>query len=681
MATYKVKSGDTLGKIAKQYGVKYQDITGYRSGNPDLIYPGEVLNIPGQAPAPGQPGFIGPVQPTTPTPQPTGQPVAPGGVDTTSKYIQDPTNPYASIPNPNYKAPATTTQPAPTVPYWEQKARELDATDPDKARWYRIRRPSGSGATPFGEAKPIKEPEVKPPPGRAGGVTVDTGEVVSEGGEVVDQETKDLITLQDLGLDLTDEDEDVYKTSDEARRIEEKIEGLEAPVAPTYESDFDALRDEHGMEAIETQLTTLKKDIADREAVLRQDVYTAEGRLAPMGLIGEEQLALKRQAQEDLDSLLRRKAVLIDEYNVKANLINQTMTLKQMDYNAARDEYNDAFNKQIALLNIIEKRENRQQQEENRQRDDARANWQIMSGLIETGIKEGNISSYDALDDEVKVQIKSLEMKGGIPVGITEAILASISPEKTVSTKIISKDKSQVSILYEDGSVEVFNTGLTPEVPTGVEGKKADIADIETQLLASRGEDGYVDPYKYKDLRRQATISPSDFDKRFKDLLSSQERKNLGIDKADAGGAVYQTDTGEELDLSTPEGLKRAKELNYSYGAIYSALDEDTKLTTGSIKELLKEAGFVSAKEKENAILDLKATIDNYKDLWKAKGDKNKYGTREEFRNKIADKFPELTKDEIMDEIYRQVSNEWLKENKKWWKKSPTEFWSGWKEK
>jgi len=43
--TYVVKSGDNLSKIAQQYGVNVSDITGYRSGNPNLIYAGETLTI------------------------------------------------------------------------------------------------------------------------------------------------------------------------------------------------------------------------------------------------------------------------------------------------------------------------------------------------------------------------------------------------------------------------------------------------------------------------------------------------------------------------------------------------------------------------------------------------------------------------------------------------------------
>lgn len=40
---YVVRAGDTLGGIAAYYGVNMYSIHGYRSGNPALIYPGETL--------------------------------------------------------------------------------------------------------------------------------------------------------------------------------------------------------------------------------------------------------------------------------------------------------------------------------------------------------------------------------------------------------------------------------------------------------------------------------------------------------------------------------------------------------------------------------------------------------------------------------------------------------------
>ncbi len=47
--TYTVKAGDTLSKIAAQYGTTWQNIYEHNRDtikNPDLIYPGQVIRIP-----------------------------------------------------------------------------------------------------------------------------------------------------------------------------------------------------------------------------------------------------------------------------------------------------------------------------------------------------------------------------------------------------------------------------------------------------------------------------------------------------------------------------------------------------------------------------------------------------------------------------------------------------------
>ena len=70
---YTVRSGDTLSKIGQQFGVDYNTITGYRSGDPNKIYPGEVLTIgstgqTGTAPAApnASPNTVGAVNPGLP---------------------------------------------------------------------------------------------------------------------------------------------------------------------------------------------------------------------------------------------------------------------------------------------------------------------------------------------------------------------------------------------------------------------------------------------------------------------------------------------------------------------------------------------------------------------------------------------------------------------------------------
>ena len=49
-----MQSGDTLSGIAARFGVSTSQISGYHSGNPNVIYPGEVLTIGGGSSAPAQ---------------------------------------------------------------------------------------------------------------------------------------------------------------------------------------------------------------------------------------------------------------------------------------------------------------------------------------------------------------------------------------------------------------------------------------------------------------------------------------------------------------------------------------------------------------------------------------------------------------------------------------------------
>ena len=51
---YTVRAGDTVSGIAAAYGVPTSAISGFRSGNPNLIYPGEVLTIGGKPAAPAK---------------------------------------------------------------------------------------------------------------------------------------------------------------------------------------------------------------------------------------------------------------------------------------------------------------------------------------------------------------------------------------------------------------------------------------------------------------------------------------------------------------------------------------------------------------------------------------------------------------------------------------------------
>ena len=43
--THKVQAGDTVSGIAKRFGVRKEDVQGFRSNDPNVIFPDEILTI------------------------------------------------------------------------------------------------------------------------------------------------------------------------------------------------------------------------------------------------------------------------------------------------------------------------------------------------------------------------------------------------------------------------------------------------------------------------------------------------------------------------------------------------------------------------------------------------------------------------------------------------------------
>lgn len=83
--TYTVKPGDTLSSIGARLGVDWRKITGFRSGNPNLIYPGEVLTIPDA----GQPTTQQETQPTTQPQVSTADQIIQASIDSYTKLADE----------------------------------------------------------------------------------------------------------------------------------------------------------------------------------------------------------------------------------------------------------------------------------------------------------------------------------------------------------------------------------------------------------------------------------------------------------------------------------------------------------------------------------------------------------------------------------------------------------------
>jgi len=93
-------------------------------------------------------------------------------------------------------------------------------------------------------------------------------------------------------------------------------------------------------------------------------------------------------------------------------------------------------------------------------------------------------------------------------------------------------DEGNLTIIGITKSGEAKTLGVFKGVATTKTPEDSD-TEIESQLIASRGTDGFVDPSTYMDLRTTAKTGPTEFDKRFSHLLSPEEKANLGIEEGD----------------------------------------------------------------------------------------------------------------------------------------------------
>ena len=90
---------------------------------------------------------------------------------------------------------------------------------------------------------------------------------------------------------------------------------------------------------------------------------------------------------------------------------------------------------------------------------------------------------------------------------------------------------------------------VKPEKPLASEVTReretAEITNIQNKLLQSRKGGEFADGNVYLEERRKSTLSPTEFDKRFGDLLNAEDRQKYGIAKATTG-----TISNEALDFS-----------------------------------------------------------------------------------------------------------------------------------
>jgi len=391
--TYTVKAGDTLNKIAGSYGFKnYKEagITGYRSGNADLIYAGEKLTIGGYKP------------PAT----------------ATSGTAND-------IINANQDA--------------DIAAGADEAPTRDSGKTSRTSRYS----TAFSEVSDIINP--------AGN----------------------------------------------------------RPKTFSSEDTFNTMREELGLENLENYLNDLQTEEEEIFATLRQRRTAERGKTVAQNVIEGRISQTERQESERLDYIRRQKQTAVNQLQAANATIENIINFKKLDYDTARNEYNDAFSQQMTMFNTVKGIVDSEISDEERASTAARANLNI----IYDSIREGEVDTA-TLAPEMKYEISKMELSAGLPTGFYENLKNQNPDGKILSTTTRdtgSGKYADVLMRAADGSISVKSVYLGAS-SGGSGGKDSKLIEAEleraaksemTSLLQQKvGEDGKVSPTDYDKARR-----------------------------------------------------------------------------------------------------------------------------------------------------------------------------------
>jgi molybdopterin converting factor small subunit len=388
---YTIQSGDTLSGIAKKQGTTVADLMKANPTikDPNLIYAGASLNLPTTSVA--------------------------------SKYIQDPNNPNASIPNPDYKAPVVSPTPTPISPVT----------------------PTVATTTPI---TPVVAPTAITPNAAA-----------------IEQINKELADFQ-ASQNVVDPEEIPVRASQKA--LTELVEN--APKAPEpidSVATLAALQEKYETDELEVSITNIDKTIADLENEYREK--SGEERLISVGFRNAENRALASSIQAKIDALNREKDTFSAQLSNKYNAINTILSLQKSDFETASKSYSDAYNRQVNLIGLLQGQEQIEATQTDKLKTSALATWNILNDSIGEAIKSGSISSYDSLPTSTKLNLSKLEMQAGMPMGMTQQILSTIRPDEKILTTQMSYDQTQASVIIQksDGTfrVQTIGTGLTPE--------------------------------------------------------------------------------------------------------------------------------------------------------------------------------------------------------------------------
>lgn len=372
------------------------------------------------------------------------------------------------------------------------------------------------------------------------------------------------------------------KIDDELVKLEKirKINEMKGIITPTIgkperdssEETYTRLRSEEdasGMSILdyEMQLSENRKKRAAVASEFEKYAISAEyGQ--PQSAVTARKTEKGRIANVELGKLDTEAAIIQQRIANRDNVIGMVMKFRKEDYATAMSEYETQYKNNVEIYKLLGT-------EEDRVRDDARANLQVIMNQIKDGA-----SDYTSLDQSTKAMIRTLELQGGLPQGYISSIMSTKPNVKPIAIRdgVDDDGNSTVSFIYEDAN---GNPSIVKTVMTGVKKSGGDNdAELYDTLKLEAGElfDEYMSSEDveyipldiYKEARNKAPVSFRDnFDTAFSSLLSKDDRERIGI----IGKNKPTSKVTGEVNALVKKYAKDGNISSYNYNKIVSLIE------------------------------------------------------------------------------------------------------------
>ncbi len=254
------------------------------------------------------------------------------------------------------------------------------------------------------------------------------------------------------------------------------------PALPKRAERFEELRTEYGLAELEEGLIGIKDEIEAEFGLLREQRGIEEGKPVALGVIAGRISEEERTAQQRIDFLGRQQNRIVDELNMKYNVVGQFMNFYNLDYQDAVARYDAEFSKNMEMYKIVLGQGDKALDQWNADRAAASSNLQLYMNAVTSG----NID-YSGLSAEQKMQISKLEIQAGLPVGFMASVRKD--PDADIIFTTSNEGITQIGFRNADGTIRVEKHGTRIKSTGTVSDTKATREQFEKASVGSSFSD------------------------------------------------------------------------------------------------------------------------------------------------------------------------------------------------